>query len=106
MVPLHECKDRWLYRLDARNIRLGVFSKFSSEFVGLRVKFDQVHLDAEYHWDYGGEFASCKPLEALEELPANVKATEFLWPDEPWEGKAPANDALFAWMREMEAKYP
>jgi len=67
MIPLQDCKHRRLYRIDARNIRIGVYDEVSRAFFGLRTKFGSIFIDREFHWDYGqGPYGTAKPEEELE----------------------------------------
>ena len=86
-IPLSECKDSCLYRIDARNFSLGVFSEASNGFVGIRVKFGRRYLFTEYHWDTGESFGTVKPIEVVEELPHDIVCEE-----------RDDNTALFAWL--------
>ena len=74
-LPLAECKDRFLYRLNSRNLSLGVFNAKLQGFVGIRYKFDE-YLDTEYHWDTGAPHGTAYPLEELRELPDEIELKE------------------------------
>lgn len=67
-IPLDRCKHGFLYRLDSRNLRYGVFNEKTKGFSGIRRKFDMVFLFEEYHWDTGEPYGTAKPLEELEDL--------------------------------------
>jgi hypothetical protein len=73
-IPLEACKDRQLYQLRSRNLRVGVFSAEQRGFFGLRTKFGSTFIDIEYHWDADAHHGTACPLEALgvslpEEIP-------------------------------------
>lgn len=148
MIPKAECKNRKLYRIHSRNLRLGVFREESGGFFGLRTKFGDTYVFEEYHYQ-NEAYATVAPLEELpEDLPADIALTETLgtvcekcgqpaeyasWPEggereitlksggtmkvsgqwqhrdgtrcEDMAGRGKANDALFTWLRSMEAKY-
>ena len=70
-IPIPECKARWVYRIDGRNIKFGVFDPKHSSFIGIRTKWDDRFLDDENHWDCP-TFATVMPLEALEEIPEDI----------------------------------
>ncbi|MCK9567544.1 hypothetical protein M0R72_01180 [Candidatus Pacearchaeota archaeon] len=70
-IPKDSCKDRFLYRINSRNLFLGVFRAATGGFIGLRTKFGSVYAFEEYHWD-NEAFATVKPEEQLEELPAEI----------------------------------
>ena len=90
-IPLEECENGALYRIEARNFWLGVFNKETQGFVGVRHKFGQVYLFEEYHWDCP-QFATVRPIEKLEVCPVNP-VTE-------------ANAELFEWMQRKVEQYP
>lgn len=95
-IPLPECQERKLYRLFARNIRIGVFHP-EQGFIGIRTKFGSRFLDSENHWD-APEFATAKPLEVIGELPPEIRCSQFAV--EPGYGKS--NNELFAWLEQQE----
>ena len=99
-LTLSACQERKLYRLDARNIRIGVFHP-EQGFIGIRTKFGNRFLDSENHWD-APEFATAMPLEVIGELPPEIHCSTIAIDDagEPIYGKA--NDELFAWLEQQE----
>lgn len=64
-IPLEQCKDGYLYIINARNSKLGIFKKENSSFIISRFKFKSNYLFEEYHWDTGEPFGTVKPLELL-----------------------------------------
>lgn len=90
-ISIAECRPRWLYRIAARNFRLGVFNAENSGFIGIREKFGSEFLFTEYHWDTGAPFGTVIPHEALEPIPDDM----LLSTDNP---------ALFQWLLERRAK--
>jgi hypothetical protein len=79
MIPKTECKDRRLYRIDSRNLNLGVYRAESGGFLGLRLKFGDVFVFEEFHWDEGAPYGTVSPIEELpEELPPDIPCAEFL----------------------------
>jgi len=77
-IALEACKDRFLYRLNSRNLGLGVFNKKTSGFVGIREKFGARYLATEYHYDTGAPYGTARPLEELEEAPADLEIVDLL----------------------------
>jgi hypothetical protein len=78
MIPRSECKDRHLYRIKSRNLRLGVFRESTGGFLGLREKYDRIYVFEEYHWE-NAAFATVQPIELLPEvLPADIMNVESL----------------------------
>lgn len=78
MIPLENCKHGYLYKIDSRNLILGVFNQESKGFIGIREKFGDEFLFTEYHWDTGAPFGTVKPQEELCQLPENIKVKEGL----------------------------
>ena len=72
MIPLSECRNRFLYRINCRNLSLGVFKVETGGFIGLRRKFDRTFAFEEYHWDNGPPYGTVRPNELLEELPEKI----------------------------------
>lgn len=64
MIKLAECKPRTVYRLNSRNLEIGVFNG-SEGFIGIREKFDRRYLFTEYHHDTGAPFGTATPLEEI-----------------------------------------
>lgn len=91
-LPVEDCKHRHLYRIDARNLPIGVWNEKTRGFTGIRLKFGALFLDVEYHWDMP-QFATAKPLELLEALPEGILT------------QAHENPDLFAWLKEAETRW-
>lgn len=72
MIIFDECEDNYLYRIKARNARIGVFKKKFGGFIIPRTKFDYTYLFVEYHWDVSEKIGTVKPLEKLEEVPFKI----------------------------------
>jgi len=66
-IPISECKDNYLYIIKARNARIGIFEKKTSSFLIRRIKFKDVYLFKELHWDMDENFGTVKPLEEIEQ---------------------------------------
>ncbi len=76
-IPVQDCKDGYLYKLSSRNLGYGVYRKELNGFIGIRVKFSNVYLFTEYHWD-NESFATAKPLEEIEKAPDGLVFSETL----------------------------
>ena len=73
-IPLADCKDRQLYRINSRNLTYGVFDAATGGFNGLRTKFGSTYVFMEYHWDKGPPYGTVRPVEALPDaLPAYIE---------------------------------
>jgi len=102
MIALKDCKDGYLYRIDARNAGLGIFWKAEKSFIILRHKFFDKFLDTEGHWDTGSPYGSAKCLEELEkyldEIPVDFMTTNNKEQVEKWRD-------TFRYMQEKEKEY-
>ena len=88
-IPLEECEDRVLYRINCRNLTFGVFNKENNGFIGIREKFGAKYLFTEYHFDTGAPFGTVKPYKKLGLLPNNIDALEVYPHDIDRETKRP-----------------
>lgn len=75
-IPLENCRNRGVYRIDSRNLTIGVFDEIHQSFIGIREKFGSRYLFAEYHWDTGAPFGTVRPQEMLTELPDGIELRE------------------------------
>lgn len=67
-IPINKCIDGHVYRIRARNGRIGIFKKDNENAFTLnRHKFGQNYLFDEYHWDNGPPYGTVRPLEDLGE---------------------------------------
>ena len=64
-IPLERCKDGYLYIIDARNARIGIFTEKEKAFTIGRHKFNDYFLFDEYHYDTGAPFGTVFPLEEI-----------------------------------------
>lgn len=68
-IALDECRHGFLYKIESRNLAIGVYDTDSKGFIGIRTKFNFRYLFTELHWDACPTFGTVKPLELLEECP-------------------------------------
>lgn len=68
-IALEDCEHGVLYKIAARNFRIGIYDEPTKSFVGIRTKFDRRFLDKEYHWDTGEPYGTAKPIGRLEASP-------------------------------------
>jgi len=84
MIKIEDCKDNYLYRIDARNARYGIYSKEHLGFFISRTKFSSNYLFVEYHYDVGKIrpedecFGTAIPLEEIRCAPENMRNDERL----------------------------
>lgn len=70
-IRLKDCKKGYLYKIDCRNLELGVFNG-ETGFIGIRTKFGNRYLFTEYHWDQGAPFGTVNPMEEIEKCPLEL----------------------------------
>ena len=91
-----EPKTRYVYRLQSRNLSVGVYREtdsgeygISRGFTGIRTKFGARYLDTEV-WNEPPGNGTATPLEELGRVPDDIELTE---------GQA---ERLFAWLEKLE----
>ena len=67
-LKIEDLKDGYLYFIDARNAKHGIWISSRSGFLISRYKFGNNFLFEEYHWDCVA-FATVKPLREIEKSP-------------------------------------
>ena len=69
-IPLEQCQDGYLYRIDARSASLGIFcAEKKSFFISRFTIVPPAFLFTEEHWDVGKPHGTAKALEVLEKAP-------------------------------------
>jgi hypothetical protein len=77
-IPLDACVDHGVYRVNARNLAVGVFRAETRGFIGIREKFGEQYLFTEYHWDSGAPHGTVKPLEKIGDVDSEIILAESL----------------------------
>ena len=78
MIKMEDCKDGFLYFIDARNAGIGIYSKKVLGFIYSRHKFSSNFLDIEYHWDIGDvqpemkQHGTASPLKEIKPVPKTI----------------------------------
>jgi hypothetical protein len=67
-----ELKGGYLYRIDARNARFGIWIPKLKGFIISRFKFGANYLFVEYHYDTGPPFGTVLPLKEVEKVPLYI----------------------------------
>jgi hypothetical protein len=75
-ISLDQCIKGNLYRIDSRNLILGIFDG-KTGFIGIRAKFGNKYLFTEYHWDQGPPFGTVQPKEDLGLVPDDFEIYEY-----------------------------
>lgn len=90
-IKLEDCQNGKLYKLHARNIKIGIWCAKTQSFIGIRTKFGSRFLDDENHWD-APEFATASPLEIIGEIPSDLVVDENYY----------GSQAIFQWLDTKE----
>jgi hypothetical protein len=78
MIKKEDCKDGFLYFIDARNAGIGIYSKKVLGFIYSRLKFSSNFIDIEYHWDIGDvqpemrQHGTASPLKEIGPVPKTI----------------------------------
>ena len=65
-IPIKDCLDGWLYKIDARNTWYGIWSAEHQGFFYLRKKFTSRFIDMEFHWETGEPYGTASPKLPIE----------------------------------------
>ena len=68
-IKLEDCKDEYLYRIEARNGYYGIYKKDDKGFIIRRNKFGSIFTFLEYHWDTGPPYGTVHPTKEIEKSP-------------------------------------
>lgn len=81
MIPQSECIKGHLYRIDSRNLSLGVYDG-KGGFIGIRTKFNSRYLFTELYWEASESYGTVRPQEDLGPIPADIPAEESVVHDQ------------------------
>jgi hypothetical protein len=90
MIKMEDCKDGWLYFIEARNAQIGVYSKEELGFIISRTKFSSNFLFTEYHYDIGTvkpemeQFGTATPLKEIELVPEMDDEEKLKYLNQKW----------------------
>ncbi|MBT4446358.1 hypothetical protein HOA92_06280 [archaeon] len=96
-IKLADCQDGFLYRLNSRNLTIGIYHHDSKSFVGLRTKFKHQFIDTENHYDTGAPYGTAKPIEELENGSNNLTIDDYV--------RGTSDENLLAWLKEKQTQY-
>lgn len=71
-ISVDKLKDRYLYKIDARKSKLGIWIEEMGSFLTSRFKTDKNFLFDENHFDLSDGFGTAWPMEEIEKVPVNV----------------------------------
>jgi hypothetical protein len=75
IIKLEDCKDSYLYFIDARRASIGIYSKKDLGFITSRDKFGSNFLSTEFHYDIGKivpemtHYGTASPIKEIEFVP-------------------------------------
>lgn len=93
-LPIAECVNGRIYRLQSRNLIVGVYREETKGFIGIRRKFGHTYLFEEYHWDTGAPYGTAYPIEEVAVLPDHIVSSEMIGEEH--------NDPLLTFLRPLE----
>lgn len=102
MIPLNECVDRGIYLINSRNLRIGVYVATRQAFIGIRKKFGDRYLFAEFHYECGPPYGTVRPQTLLAAMPENGIQLVEGWQEDDAYWK---NARLFDFMDACETLY-
>jgi len=71
-VNINDLKDRYLYKIHARNSEIGIWMEETGSFLISRFKLGSNFLFDEIHYDLSDDFGTVWPLEEIEEVTVEV----------------------------------
>jgi len=75
-VKMEDLKDKYCYKIYARNAYVGIWVERKKSFMISRYKVGpNSYLFEEYHWDTGPPLGTVKPLMLIEKCPFQIKDT-------------------------------
>jgi len=80
-IKKEDCKHRYLYKINSRNLYYGVYDEEDGGFIGIREKFDNKYLFKEMHYD-NEAFNTVKPEKEIEKMPDDIDLYEYLRDEE------------------------
>jgi hypothetical protein len=75
-LKVEELKENFLYEIDARNARYGIWILKDKTFLISRTKFNFNYLFEELHYDTNEQFGTAKPLKEIELSPFDFKVNK------------------------------
>ncbi|MEJ2245368.1 MAG: hypothetical protein P8Y80_04650 [Acidobacteriota bacterium] len=100
-IPLDQCVEGHLYRIESRNLVLGVFDG-KTGFIGIRVKFGCTHLFTEYHWDQGPPYGTVQPQKDLGPIPDDIEIYEYRKETIDRKNSVVQNDKMFEYLAQKK----
>jgi hypothetical protein len=99
-IKMEDLKNGYLYRIRARNARIGIWCKKLEGFLISRFKFFSNFLFVEYHYDAHPLYGTVLPIEKLERVPFNAGAISN---GLNWEG--PIYTYMLKYLNDIDKKY-
>ena len=83
-IPMDQCKEGFLYIIDARNSKLGIYNEADKSFTISRHKFGSNFLFEEFHWDADPSSGTAKPLKEVMKVPAMSDEEKLIFLNAKW----------------------
>jgi len=83
-IPMDQCKDGFLYVVDARNSKLGIYKEKNNAFTISRYKFGSNFLFDEFHWDTGEPYGTVHPLKEIGVVPVMSDEEKLAYLNTKW----------------------
>lgn len=94
LPKMGDLEPRRLYRIDSRNLHLGVWDG-KGGFIGIREKFGDHFLFIEYHYDFSTSYGTVSGAQETDQvLPSGIALEEGAITQEGYR----ENRDLFAWL--------
>jgi hypothetical protein len=83
-IPMDQCKDGFLYIIDARNSKLGIYKEANKSFTISRYKFGSNFLFEEFHWGTGSPYGTVQPLKEIMAVPVMSDEEKLAYLNTKW----------------------
>jgi len=83
-LPIDQCKEGFLYIIDARNSKLGIYNEANNSFTISRYKFGSNFLFEEFHWDTNPPYGTVCPLKEIMKVPAMSDEEKLIFLNAKW----------------------
>lgn len=101
-INISKLKDRYLYKIDARRSKLGIWIEEMGSFLISRFMTNNNLLFDEIHFDLSDGFGTAWPMEEIEKVPVNVPKPFSYHSEEFEENKEQIRSYLNKRLKEMD----
>ena len=100
-IPIEDCIHRGVYKINCRNLAVGVYNSVTKSFTGIREKFGDEFLFPEIHWDADKNFGTVSDMEFICMLPDEIEIETYV-PSEECPGTVEIYKPLFSYLKGVE----